>query len=146
MTRMKRFYILLVILGLVNCSQKKDEHPAMKAHLPSTLINGRFYLKIPTLQGDTILGFCDTGGGYTALYNSTIKKLGLESAVQETVIGEYKIRYLFTKDVYAHLDIPHPHIGSYFESDIKSSFFEVPEDSKESDYLSQFMSYDAFLG
>jgi len=143
---MKRFYILLVILVLANCSQKKDEQPTIKGHLPSALIDGRFYLKIPTLHGDTILGFCDTGGGYTAIYNSPIRKLHVESAVREAQIGKYKIRYIFAKDMYSHPHIPYPHIGSYYESDIKSPFFEVPEDSKESDYLSQFMHYDAFLG
>jgi hypothetical protein len=146
LTRMKGRYALLAILTLVSCSQKKGEQPTRPTNLPSALIDGRFYLKIPTLNGDTILGFCDTGGGYTAIYNSPIRKLHLESEVKEVAIQKNKIKYIFVRDIYRHPDIPYPHIGRYYESDIKSPFFEVPDDSKESDYLSRFMQYDAFLG
>src|SRR6187551_419303 len=114
MIGMKKLYILLATLALVNCSQKKDMQPIAQAHLPSALIDGRFYLKIPTVKGDTILGFCDTGGGYTAIYNSTIKNLQLESAVKEAEIGKYKIKHIYAKDLYDNSVIPYPHIGSFF--------------------------------
>jgi hypothetical protein len=143
--RKKTLNFLLALLIFTNCSHKEVEQ-GVQAYLPSALIDGRFYLEIPTLGGDTLLAFCDTGGGYTAIYNRAVRELHLESAVQETNIDKYKIRYILAKDIYSHSDIPYPHIGSFFESDIKAPFFEVPEDSKESEYMAQFMPYDAFLG
>jgi len=143
--QIKIFYFLLSTIIIISCSQKEAEH-GQPAKLPATLIDGRFYLKIPTINGDTILGFCDTGGGYTALYNSAIQKFKLESAIKETEIDKYKIKYVFAKDVYAQSDIPYPHIGSFFEENLKSPFFEVPDDSKEREFVSKFMRYDAFLG
>ena len=62
--------------------------------LPAALINGRFYIKIPTVSGDTILGFCNTGGGYNAIYPVSVSRLHLENKILETDINSGKIKYI----------------------------------------------------
>ena len=67
---------MLLAIPIIGFGQKISEQSNKQIYLPAELIEGRFFLKIPTIKGDTILGFCNTGGRYTAIYNTTVKKLG----------------------------------------------------------------------
>ena len=61
---MKRIFILLLFISTTGFAQVA-EHPNREVFLPAELIEGRFFLKIPTFNGDTIIGICDTSGCYT---------------------------------------------------------------------------------
>lgn len=115
-------------------------------YLPSKLIDGRFFLKMPTITSDTIIGFCDTGGGYTAIYSTTLQKLKLTSNISEVEIKGEKTKFILAKDLFDNQYIPYPQINSYYKSFITSSFFEIPESSPETDYFSKHVPHDAFLG
>ncbi len=115
-------------------------------YLPSKLIDGRFFLKMPTITNDTIIGFCDTGGGYTVVYNTTLQKIKLESKISEVEIKGEKTKFILAKDIFDNRYIPYPQINNYFKSSITSSFFEVPETNPETDYFSKYVPHDAFLG
>lgn len=95
------------------------------------------------MNGDTILGFCDTGGGYTALYNSTIKRLGLETAIEKVKIKNEVMRYAHAEEIYKNENIPYPKIRNYYKSYIEKPFFEVPSANQESDFILEFIPHHA---
>lgn len=143
---MKNVILLLIIFSTKGFAQNTPEQPGKEIYLPAELIEGRFFLKIPTLSGDTILGFCDTGGGYTAIYNSTIKKLGLEQAVKLIDIAGDTTKYIPANEIYSNLEIPYPQIPNYYQTYIDVPFFEAPGDTKESVFFAKFVNYEVFLG
>jgi predicted aspartyl protease len=144
---MKRFFILmLMVIPVIGFAQKISEQSNKQIYLPADLIQGRFFLKIPTVKGDTILGFCDTGGGYTAIYNSTIKKLALESKINILDIGGDTTKYISAKDIYVNRDLPYPQIPNYFKTHIDIPFIQAPDDDKESIFFAKFVNYQIFLG
>ena len=100
---------------------------------------------MPTINGTSILGFCDTGGGFTALYPATITNLKLESKVSTVEIEGRKVPYILVKDVLGETYIPTPKIPDYYKQYITSPFFEVPDD-KELVSFTRFIPQDAFLG
>src|ERR1039457_4085281 len=69
--------------------------------LPSAFINGeRFYIKMQTVNGDTILGFGDTGGGISMVMPSTVDKLRLESKLKWAIFkGVMPVQYIPFSDI-----------------------------------------------
>lgn len=137
--------ILLLFISTTGFAQVV-ELPNKEVFLPTELIEGRFFLKIPTTNGDTIIGFCDTGGGYTAIYQSTVKSLGLASKIKQVIIDGDTTKYIPANEIYTSQDIPYPEIQNYFKSHINVSFFEAPDDTKETLIFAKFVDYQAFLG
>lgn len=137
--------LLLLLVGLNLSAQEKAGEPSPKL-LPSELINDRFFLKIQTNNGDTIMGYCDTGGGFTALYQATAKKFGLENVISQVTIKGESTRYIEAADIYSNDKIPYPAIANYYKGSIKEPFFEVPEDNAESSYFLRLAPHDVFLG
>lgn len=142
---MKKF-LILVIIPAIGFSQKIYNQSNKQTYLPTELIEGRFFLKIPTIKGDTILGFCDTGGGYTAIYSTTVKKLGLASKVNVIDIEGDTTKYIPAKAIYHNLNIPYPEIPNYFKTHIDIPFLQAPDDNKETIYFAKFVDYQIFLG
>jgi hypothetical protein len=136
---------LFTLFFIAASSQNSSKQSGKTIYLPSKLTDGRFYLKIPTVNGDTILGFCDTGGGYTAIYSSVIKRLNAESKISETEVDGEKIKYILAKEVFNSRDMPTLKIGSY-TSNIKLPFFEIPPDDDETAFFLKYVPHDAFLG
>jgi hypothetical protein len=138
-----------LIISLL-CLNGFSPHPSngllRPVSLPSRLIDGRFYIKIPTPNGDTLLGFCDTGGGYNAVYPTAITRLHLEGKVLETAIDSEKIRYIPAKDVIADPNIPAPRLRATFLPYIKVPFFQVPAPSEEGEIINAYIPHDVFLG
>jgi hypothetical protein len=133
---MKRIFIfLLIIISLGSFAQEISESPKKEIYLPAELIEGRFFIKIPSIAGATVAGFCDTGGGYTAIYSSTVKKLGLQSKVKVLVIDGDTIKYIPAKEIFRNKEIPYPQIPDYFKAHINIPFFQVPDDTKENIFL-----------
>jgi hypothetical protein len=143
---MKKILILLIIISTKGFTQKIPYQSSEQIYLPSELIEGRFFLKIPTIQGDTILGFCDTGGGYTAIYSITLKQLGLNSKVRLLNIDGDTIKYIPAKDIYVNKEIPYPQIPNYFKKHIDIPFLESPDDNNETLFFAKFVTYQVFLG
>lgn len=136
--------LLLLLVGLKLSAQEKGS--GTPTLLPSQLINDRFFLKIPANNGDTIMGYCDTGGGFTALYQATAKKFGLENVISQVTIKGESTRYIKAADIYSNEKIPYPAIANYYKGSIKEPFFEVPEDNAESSYFLRLAPHDVFLG
>jgi hypothetical protein len=131
----------------LNCFAPSPPSPSARTiALPSRLIDGRFYIKIPTPGGDTLLGFCDTGGGFNAVYPTAITRLHLEGKVLETEIDTEKIHYIPAKDVIADANIPLPTIRTSFQPFVKVPFFQVPPSSEESEMINAYIPHDVFLG
>jgi hypothetical protein len=143
---MDKIFILLIIISARGYTQNISDPLNKQIYLPAKLIEGRFFLKIPSIKGDTILGFCDTGGGYTAINNSTVKKLGLESKVKVLNIDGDTIKYIPAKEIFNDNDIPYPQIPNYFKTHIDIPFFEAPDDTKEDIFFAKFVSDEIFLG
>ena len=126
--------------------QSTTDELSKPTYLPSVLIDGRFFLKMPTLTNDTIVGFCDTGGGFTAIYHKTLQKLKIETKISQVDIRGEKINFIFAKDLFSSKNIPYPTIGNYFKLDIKYPFFEIPDTSGQTDLFTKWVAHDVFLG
>ena len=64
--------------------------------LPSKFLNGeRFYIKMPTVNGDTILGYCDTGSGICFAPPPALDKLNLQKKVKTgTINWFFRMKYI----------------------------------------------------
>ena len=117
---------LLLILsfsfwGLNGSAQNKSEGVL----LPSQFIDGaRFYVKIATVNGDTLLGFADTGGGFTALFPDAAERNNLSKDLKTLSIGNQEIQYILFDDLVSDKRIPPIEPTSYIP--IKESLFLVP--------------------
>ena len=121
--------------------------------LPSLFINGeRFYIKIPTVNGDTVLGFGDSGGGVSMVMPATIDKLGLQGKVKRALLkGLMPVKYIPFADIVKDEDIPAPvHTGAWVLrsplSMVEEPFLFVPTMDNELKFLIRSMSLDIFLG
>jgi len=121
--------------------------------LPSLFINGeRFYLKIPTTNGDTVLAFGDTGGGISMLMPATVDRLGLRSKVHTGLLkGLMPMKYIFFSDVVSNPTVPAPvpHRSIIVRTPVarvSESFLFVPSMDDEVKFLTEKMHLDMFLG
>lgn len=138
------FFLSTLLLWQAS-AQSFSQQANVPTYLPSALIEGRFYLKIPALNGDTLLGFCDTGGGYTAIYPKTIRRLKLENKISHMTINNDTTNYILTEEIYNNLVIPSPKVNPYFRSYTQNSFFEVADEASNSSFTT-YVPHDAFLG
>jgi len=146
---MKPLFVFLAgtILSLSGLAQPVSTSLQTPTELPCFLKAGRFYIKIPTTTGDTLIGFCDTGGGYTAVYSSVLSKLHLEDKIAEIMAGGGKKLYIRAKDLVAvSSGVPYPTVGRMFRSLMPDPFFELMELDEESKVFMKYEPYDAFLG
>ena len=140
------FIFFCFAISLCSLGQNVRDESSTAQYLPSLLIDGRFFLKMPTLNNDTVIGFCDTGGGYTAIYYKTLQKLKLESKISQVDINGDKTSFIFAKDLFDSNKVPYPTIGNYYKSHIDYPFFEIPDTSERMDLFSKYVHHDVFLG
>ena len=127
--------------------------PGKPILLPSFFISGeRFYIKLPTLKGDTILGYCDTGGGISMVMPATIDKLNLQTKIQKAKIkGIIGINYVPFNDVVSSQDIPPPiqlpgmNLSHHFKK-VTDPFLYVPPANGEMKMMTESMHLDVFFG
>jgi hypothetical protein len=172
---MKRFFkisgisigILLVLFAGYFFLVRKLDHDAMEAKdfysssydaskpvlVPSSFINGeRFYIKIPTVKGDTVLGFGDSGGGISMTFLPVIDKLGLQSKVKWALLkGLMPLRYILFDDLVKDENIPRPLSlrGMVLRTPVSSvslPFLYILPTDGDVKFLIQMMSCDLFLG
>lgn len=140
------FISFCIAISLNGFGQNVTDESAEPVYLPSLLIDGRFFLKMPTLNNDTLVGFCDTGGGYTAIYYTTLQKIKLETKVSQVEIKDGKTNFIFAKDLFDSNSIPYPAIANYYKSEISYPFFEIPDTTERMDLFSRTVPHDVFLG
>ncbi len=140
------FIFFCFAISLCSMGQNGRDESSKPVYLPSILIDGRFFLKMPTLNHDTVLGFCDTGGGYTAIYYKVLQKLKLETKISQVDINGEKTNFIYAKDLFDSNYVPYPTIGNYYKSHIDYSFFEIPDTSQGIDLFSKYVKHDVFLG
>lgn len=121
--------------------------------IPASFINGeRFYIKMKSEKGDTLLGFCDTGGGSSFMMQPTIDKLALKPLVKTGHIkGIFKMKFINFHDLIADANIPAPiarpgFVLKYHSKPIADSYFMVLPMDKEMQFFMQTMPLDIFLG
>jgi hypothetical protein len=145
-------YTLFLFLFFTSCTVSKvantpvanSEQPVV---IPSEFIDGeRFYIKLPTVTGDTLLGFGDTGGGFTAVYPNVLQKLNLTDKIRSQGDSN-KFRYILFEDLIKDNRIPPPVLQP--SSEIKQSYFAIPPDEmmkQEMNYFLELFPHDVFLG
>lgn len=122
--------------------------------LPSYFLDEeRFYLELPTVDGDTLLGFCDTGGGICMLLPHTNKKPGIRSRSRTGLLkGIMPVQYILFADLVPDHAIPAPWplsnlvLRGPFRR-ITSPYLLIPPMEKELELMMEVQpEMDAFLG
>jgi len=122
--------------------------------LPSMFINGeRFYIKMPTSAGDTLLAFGDSGGGISMLLPETVEKKHLQSKLKTGIFkGIMPVKYILFKDLVNNTNIPPPFPLRIYNirrpfARVAKPFLPVPPANGETKQLTEFMpEMDIFLG
>jgi hypothetical protein len=122
--------------------------------LQSIFINGeRFYIKMPTSSGDTLLAFGDSGGGISMLLPETVEKKHLQSKIKTGIFqGIMPIKYILFKDLVNNSNIPPPYPLRIYNirrpfSRVAEPFLLVPPNEGEIKKFTKFMpGIDIFLG
>jgi hypothetical protein len=138
---MKVFYLLMFLL-LFETGFTQNLKPTP---VPSQLIDGRFYIKIVTAKGDTLLGLCDSGGGYNAIYSSVLKRSDLVSKIDTAQLDSQKFAYIFFSDL-TKAHTPSPEVPPGYLNVIKFPFLNVQEENAETIFLRRLIPHDIFLG
>jgi hypothetical protein len=116
--------------------------------LPARFLAGeRFYLKLAAASGDTLLGFCDTGGGFTATFPSVISRLGLTGQVKEMTMDGQKMGYIPFHALVKDARVPAPALAVFDKQ--KEPYFSVPDQKfmeGEGRFFTELVPQDAFLG
>ena len=138
------FFFSLILLSLnVNAQNEKEG-----ILLPSRFIDGaRFYVKIATTKGDTLLGFSDTGGGFTAVFPQAVEKYNLDNLLKTVSLGNQSMQYIPFSDLVADKRIPP--IATNLNLPLKESIFMVPDLKILGEDGAMFLKsipQDAFLG
>lgn len=139
------FLFPLLFLFIFGCAKNLPHQNKPSTKLSTELKDHRFYLKMPTLENDTVYGYCDTGGGYTAIFRPTLRKIADKPPVREAKIKKRTINYIYAQDLFENTSL-HPSIGSYYKSSIDAPFFEVPDESEEDEISFLDEHYEVFLG
>lgn len=137
-------FLSFCILGLNGNAQIKSE----EVLLPSQFIDGaRFYVKIAISNGDTLLGFADTGGGFTALFPDVVEKNGLSKDLKTLTLDNQVVQYILFDDLVSDKRIPPIEPTSYIP--VKESLFMVPDKEILGEQGALFLKsipQDIFLG
>ena len=97
---MKNLLLALILITLNSCQSEKGTNLKTHEILPSYFDNGdRIFLKIPTVNGDTITVFTDTGGGFTAVYPNALTKTKLENRIRQILIDGEMENVIDAKDI-----------------------------------------------
>jgi hypothetical protein len=122
--------------------------------LPSLFINGeRFYIKIPSSLGDTLLAFGDSGGGISILLPQAVEKKHLQAKLKSGIFqGIMPVNYVLFKDLVNNRNVPPPFPLRIYNirrpfSRVAEPFLLVPPNEGEVKRITKFMpDMDIFLG
>ena len=132
-------------------SNQNDSKPYL---IPSKFIDGeRFYIKLPLENGDTILGFGDTGGGNSMLFPLTVEKKNLKSKINSGLLKSIMpVDYILFKDLVKVNNFPNPFPLRNFTirhpfSRVTEPYLLIPPLDDELKFIVQSMpDMEAFLG
>jgi hypothetical protein len=120
--------------------------------IPSSFLDGeRFFIKLPSASGDSIMAFCDTGGGISMLLPAAIDKFKVHSKVKTGILkGFFKCDYIEFNELVSDISIPPPepmrnlNIRSPFKR-VAKPYLLIPPMDDELKFLSETIPLDAFL-
>ena len=143
------FVPAILFLSFLPASPAQAQSSSKPVLLPSQFIQGeRIYLKMATASGDTVLGYCDSGGGFTAIYPDVVDKLQLQAAVQQTMVDSTAYSSIPFAAVVKDKDIA-PTVTDPSTPFITTPSFTVPSKAMmqgEIGFVRKFIPHDAFLG
>jgi hypothetical protein len=145
---------------LASCAARENNSapapPATPVMLPSRFLNAeRFFVKMASATGDTILGFGDTGGGICFLAPDELEKLHLQSKSKKGFVKHIMgMKYIEFADLVADKRIPAPMLTTKFSlsrhfQKVTAPYIIVPGTDGEFRELPQMvklMPFDVFLG
>lgn len=131
-----------------------SENQGIPKKLPSVFLDSsRFFLKIPLISKDTILAYCDTGGGFTMVLPRITEQEDIEPHVKTGLLkGVMPFDYVLFNDIVDNPDLPRPYpmrnfvIRTPFNA-VKEPFLVIPPMDGELKMVSEKLpQMDAFLG
>lgn len=133
---------------------KHEEYGEKTYLVPSKFIDsGRFYVKLPIKNNDTLLGFCDTGGGLSMLMPNAVSNPIVEKKIRTGLLkGIMPFKYIRLSDILNDVDFPKPVPMRNFVlrspfSRIKDPYLIIPPTDKEIQVIEEKMPLmKAFLG
>lgn len=121
--------------------------------LPSFFLNGeRFYIKVRSITGDTLLALGDSGGGICFMNPTIVDKLGLRHTMKTALWrGMLPLKYLPFSKVVQDPQIPLPQLPRYRIlrrglSRVAEPFLVVPDMDREMQFMTAHQRFDIFLG
>jgi hypothetical protein len=122
--------------------------------LPSLFREGRVYLRIPTVLGDTLLGLCDSGGGLSMVLPSAVERWKLSPYLHTALVrGVFPVQYVLFNEICASAAIPGPTplrslpLRHPFAL-LTNAYLLLPpaEEAQETELLETSMGVDLFFG
>jgi len=118
-------FLPLVILCFLGCKSSKvqidKQQDNVKTKLESKFVDGgRISVLLPTINNKKINGYCDTGGGFTAIWEETFNELGLVpiTDLDEIEYGKFKMKTVLSKRVFPS-NVPEPYIDKSIDTLLK---------------------------
>ena len=142
-----------ILLGTDTIEQveSSQESPYL---IPSSFLDGeRFYVKIPIGKGETMLGFCDTGGGICMIFPNTKNRGNLASKIKTGLLkGVMPMEYILFSDIVEDSLFPKPQpmrnfvVRNPFRS-IEKPYLIIPPMEKELEMIIEVQpEMEAFMG
>lgn len=121
--------------------------------LPSYFVDGQhFYLKIPVTGGDTLLGFCDTGGGISFLLPSETEKEPIRKLLRSGILmAVMPMDFICFRQLVPDADFPKPYplrtrvIRQPFSRITEPYLIVPPEDGELKDMAAYMQEMDVFF-
>ena len=139
------FLVLVVVIqflvikkldkNIMNVKQFAEipENRGIPKKLPSIFMDSsRFFVKLPLISNDTILAYCDTGGGFSMVLPRVTEQEHIEPYVKTGLLkGVMPFDYVLFNDIVDNTDIPRPYPMRNFIvrtpfSPVKESFLIIP--------------------
>jgi len=121
--------------------------------IPSLFIDHeRFYIKLPSKKGDTLLAFGDSGGGISMITSQAIDSLGLQNSVHTGLMKAVMLlKYISFSDVAPAMGFLAPQPLRKFAlrhpfNRVSAPFLLIPPDDEELKEAAKLMHFDLFLG
>lgn len=138
------FGFFLIIICACQTSSPTTTPKFIEAEVPTHFDDGeRIILKMPTLSGDTLNIYSDSGGGFTAIYPDAIKRIGKDTAVLEIEADGGQMNFIMADQI-TNDPIFHAYLNSRMTRRMKAPIFAIPDQ----DFVRPMNkeNYDGFFG
>lgn len=135
--------IFLILFASCRANLELNKVEQIMEIIPSYFDNGeRITFLLPTTNNDTIKAYTDTGGGFTALYPNTLKRLGLNKKIKTDLNSK---SYILAKEVFKDKRF-HPFLSENSKDLTNESFFAVPSQEFIHEYSVNESEVQGFFG